>query len=373
MSKSQIFFISIGFFILALMATNPSLEEHRDEFRKKYENKLNSIEGSKNKEVVSLLSNIFLNVGDGFIDKLISRDNYLLFSITNLNFGGVTRNIGVGILGKVYTPDYDELAELLNAKGVDRQNDDQLVNTRDPDLSSSSEFYIDSLKKDSVERVNKNLLDSFSGNPLNTNIVRIGSQVWMTRNLDTDTFRNSDKIYFAKNRTQWDSVNDKRIAAYCYYGFDIKSSKNCGKLYNWFAVNDKRGLAPFGWSIPGNTEWKILINFVGENDAGTKLKSKVSWAEAFNASESKDSYSYRKNGTDQFGFNCLHCGSADGAYGNAVFWSKTSIDEWNADVLLIGGGGKYAEMWEDFQWDGHGVDMYLYKKNGFSVRCIKDK
>ena len=144
MSKSQIFFISIGFFILALMATNPSLEDHRDRVKKIYENKLNSMEDSKSQEVVNLLSNIFSNVGDGFIDKLISRDNYLLFSITKLNFGGVTRNIGFGILGKVYAPDYDELSELLNAKIVDRQNDDELSDTNDADLSTSLE-----LKKDS--------------------------------------------------------------------------------------------------------------------------------------------------------------------------------------------------------------------------------
>jgi hypothetical protein len=126
------------------MATNPSLEDHRDRVKKIYENKLNSMEGSNSQEVLNLLSNIFSDVGDGFIDKLISRDNYLLFSITKLNFGGVTRNIGFGILGKVYAPDYDELAGLLNAKGVNMQNTDQLANAKESDLNPSL-----GLKKDS--------------------------------------------------------------------------------------------------------------------------------------------------------------------------------------------------------------------------------
>jgi uncharacterized protein (TIGR02145 family) len=51
--------------------------------------------------------------------------------------------------------------------------------------------------------------------------------------------------------------------AWCYYENDAKNGVKYGKLYNWYAVNDARGLAPAGWHVPTDYEWEVLSTFLG--------------------------------------------------------------------------------------------------------------
>ena len=90
--------------------------------------------------------------------------------------------------------------------------------------------------------------------------VKIGKQVWMKENLDVATFRNGEAIPFAKDKSQWLFAVANKIPAYCYVSFDQKFEP-LGKLYNWYAVNDSRGLAPIGYHIPSDDEWTLLENF----------------------------------------------------------------------------------------------------------------
>lgn len=83
----------------------------------------------------------------------------------------------------------------------------------------------------------------------------IGNQIWMAANLDVATFRNGDPIPEAKTNEEWiDAANAKR-PAWCYYDNDPVNGKKYGRMYNWYAVNDPRGLAPAGWHIPSLEEW----------------------------------------------------------------------------------------------------------------------
>lgn len=106
----------------------------------------------------------------------------------------------------------------------------------------------------------------------NAQTVTIGSQIWMTKNLDVANFRNGDPIPEAKTDAEWEAAGENEQPAWCYYDNDTANGTKYGKLYNWYAVNDPRGLAPTGYHIPTDAEWTKLSDYLG-NDAGTKMKS----------------------------------------------------------------------------------------------------
>ncbi len=106
-------------------------------------------------------------------------------------------------------------------------------------------------------------VDDFSKDEYKTTI--IGNQIWMTENLNVSTFRNGDTIFHAKNNADWELAGKLHIPAYCYYDNDPSKGSAFGKLYNWFAVMDERGLAPEGFYIPDNEEYWILLKYYGMN------------------------------------------------------------------------------------------------------------
>jgi uncharacterized protein (TIGR02145 family) len=130
--------------------------------------------------------------------------------------------------------------------------------------------------------------------------VKIGSQTWMNRNLDVDRFRNGDPIPYAKNWEELKQYSKNAQPAYCYLNFDTANGKKYGKLYNFYAVMDKRGLAPAGWHVPSKAEWEQLINFLGgEYEAGVKMRSTKGW-------DIKDKYGFAPgNGNNSSGLNLL--------------------------------------------------------------------
>jgi len=186
------------------------------------------------------------------------------------------------------------------------------------------------------------------------NEVTIGTQVWMTKNLDVSVFRNGDPIPEAKSDEEWKSAGDNKQPAWCYYKNDPANGTKYGKLYNWYAVSDSRGLAPVGYHIPSDAEWTILTDYLGGADiAGAKMKSKQDWCA-------------NGNGTNSSGFSGLPGGyrSDGGAFGNigkiGYWWSYTegkSLGAWGRNLICASGA----------------VGGYDYsKEGGFSVRCLRD-
>lgn len=186
--------------------------------------------------------------------------------------------------------------------------------------------------------------------------VTIGTQVWMTKNLDVSKFRNGDPIPEAKTVEEWSAYNGAREPAWCYFDNDPANGAKYGKLYNWYAVNDARGLAPAGWHIPSDDEWTILTDYLGGvNTAGYKMKSKSGWKE-------------NGNGTNSSGFSGLPGGGRDyngpfnsdsvGSYG--LWWSSMEDDTSNAWGRYLG-----------YFYGDVGRNSFP-KANGFSVRCLRD-
>ena len=92
------------------------------------------------------------------------------------------------------------------------------------------------------------------------NVSTLCNQVWMAKNLDVTTYRNGDVIPQVTDASEWLNLT---TGAWCWYNNDSTNKSVYGKLYNWYAVNDPRGLAPEGWHIPTAGEWDALINCNG--------------------------------------------------------------------------------------------------------------
>ena len=205
--------------------------------------------------------------------------------------------------------------------------------------------------------------------------VLIGTQVWTDKNLNVANYRNGDPITYAADATQWNNANNAGEGAYTYLKFASgDGGAKYGKLYNWFAVNDSRGLAPVGYHIPTLAEWTTLRNTQPYN--GTTLKSNTNdWSASFsnvnnNLTVVPDVNYGLYNGNNSSGFNALPGGSifpngTNGNYGSASFWTATP------DV-----SNPLKAEWMYF----HSTYFYIgsvccftYEKgNGMAVRLVKD-
>jgi uncharacterized protein (TIGR02145 family) len=183
--------------------------------------------------------------------------------------------------------------------------------------------------------------------------VTIGTQVWMTKNLDVDRFRNGDPIPEAKTTEEWENAGENKQPAWCYYDNDPKNGEKYGKLYNWYAVSDSRGLAPEGWHVPSNDEWTVLTDNLG---SGYKIKDTYGWTS--NGNETKSTNSSGFSGLP--GGDRSYVGSFDFIGYHGYWWSSTEGNTNNAWSRTL--NYRYGFV------DG----FTNHKGNGFSVRCLRD-
>lgn len=95
--------------------------------------------------------------------------------------------------------------------------------------------------------------------------IKVGPHEWTTHNLDVGKFRNGEAIPEVKSNQAWEKAWKNEEPAWCYYENDAGNGQKMGRLYNWFALNDPRGLAPQGWHIPNREEWKHLAEHANDN------------------------------------------------------------------------------------------------------------
>ena len=169
--------------------------------------------------------------------------------------------------------------------------------------------------------------------------VKIGLQEWASEDLKVTKFRNGEDIPLVTDNKEWSELT---TAAYCI-------SPKGHYLYNWYAVNDPRGLAPEGFHVPTDDEWTELIDFLGGEAVAGKTMKTGEWG-----------------GANSSGFSALPGGLRsyyDGLFyyvgGNGNWWSSSAIGTLNAWSRIL-----YSAN-DDVYRD------YYYLRDGFSVRCLK--
>lgn len=183
--------------------------------------------------------------------------------------------------------------------------------------------------------------------------IKIGNQTWMSKNLEVTVFRNGDEIPEVKTNKAWKEAAKAKQPAWCYYENEEAMGVKYGKLYNWYAVMDPRGLAPDGWQIPSQKDWDVLVSALGKEN-GIQLKSEQGWMDG-------------GNGTNASGFNLLP-GGQRGENGMFLFeemgaylWTCNEVDKKEAHNKCI------------TDTDSELDNYKLSQGNGLSVRCVKEK
>lgn len=195
----------------------------------------------------------------------------------------------------------------------------------------------------------KEFVKDIDGNMYTT--VEIGTQTWMVQNLKVTKYKNGDPIPTLDNDAlTWGSLTSGAFSNY------YNNSLSNGLLYNWYAVNDSRGLAPEGWHIPSEAEWTILFNFLGgEAIAGSKLKERGTAHWCAPNDDATNSTGFTALPTDWrldigFGTGCE----------DSSFWSSDEDDDQHAhNIFLFNGTGEISRVINQ-------------KYVGWGVRCIKD-
>lgn len=247
------------------------------------------------------------------------------------------------------------------------------------------------------------VLQTFIGKCQTIKQVRIGGQTCMAQNANVERFRNGDFIQEAKTNQEWMKAFDNRQPAWCYYNNDPSQGTKHGKLYNWYAVNDPRGLAPLGWHVPDNNEWSFLIEYLGgDYVAGTKMKNIDGWQGYQRGGETPETCANCKNwnneyrgkvachtckdtrivykflpivkhsggGSNTSGFAGLPSGSRDreGYFHSMSFsgfwWGSGNFRDYSAPSVYL--MNIYPKIFIDFS-----VSV-LDKRGGLSVRFIRD-
>jgi uncharacterized protein (TIGR02145 family) len=202
--------------------------------------------------------------------------------------------------------------------------------------------------------------------------VKIGTQEWLSKNLNVDHFANGDPIPEAKTEEDWKRAGENKQPAWCYYNNDLASGRVYGKLYNWYAVSDPRGLAPKGWHVPSDNEWDVLIKRLAgrtvdinkPHPSGNAIR--YSTDRVSKALKSVDGWNNYGNGTNTSGITGRPGGGRNptGSFdeiGHCAYWWSSS-DSGEVDAWC-----RFLFSYSDVAWKSE-YNMAC----GYSVRCVKD-
>jgi uncharacterized protein (TIGR02145 family) len=194
--------------------------------------------------------------------------------------------------------------------------------------------------------------------------VTIGTQIWSSKNLDVATYRNGDPIPQVTDPTQWSNLT---TGAWCWYNNDsVAYAATYGRLYNWYAVNDPRGLAPQGWHVPNQAEWNILVNYIDpagadtvcrvcgqSSTAGGAMKNTIGWNSPNFGATNSSGFSGLPGGARMLG-EFYYVGD------RGFWWSASASTTWAAKHWLLLSQNSFVAIDEN------------YKNIGFSVRVVRD-
>ena len=195
--------------------------------------------------------------------------------------------------------------------------------------------------------------------------INYGTQDWAIENAEVVTYRDGTPIPQVTDATEWFNLT---TGAWCYYDNDPTK----GKLYNWFAVTDSRNIAPQGWHIADDEEWRILENYLidnGYNFDGSTTGNKIAKAMASTTGWSQRTAAGApgndQSSNNRCGFNAFPNGNREGSnFGNvgtiATFWTTGSGQPTNAKNVQI--RGSQTSIFSNRH----------YRQNGYPIRFIRD-
>ena len=203
----------------------------------------------------------------------------------------------------------------------------------------------------------------YDGNVYQT--VLIGDQCWMMENLKVTHYRNGEAIPHVTDSETWAGLT---TGAYCNYGNDEGNVSTYGRLYNWYAVDDSRKIAPEGWHVATDEEWKQLEMFLGMSqaeadttgwrgtDEGGKLKEAgtTHWASPNTGATNESGFTALPGGYRHVG------GNFHSMYWSANFWSSTELSSLGAWYRTV--NCDYSQV----------LRTNVNEPTGFSVRCVRD-
>lgn len=186
-------------------------------------------------------------------------------------------------------------------------------------------------------------------------VVTIGSQCWMGENLKVTHFRDGSPIPEVADSTDWKNLTTPGMVS---YDNDHAYDATYGKLYNWFAVGDARGICPDGWHVPHDNEYQVLTKYLDpEGDfAGGRMKE----------AGTEHWLTPNEGANNSSGFTALPGGMRfrEGQFQwlgeNGLFWSTRQDGDFEAYFLTLTYDGADAHR------------TFIYKQSGFSCRCVKD-
>lgn len=195
--------------------------------------------------------------------------------------------------------------------------------------------------------------------------VKIGKQVWMAENLRVGSFRNGDKIDNAPSVPVYLKYANKDLSSlpsyWCNYSADAKLDNSYGKLYNLAAVYNHSNIAPEGWHVATEKDWKELLEFTGSPE---KLMAETGWI-----NRDKD-----YGGSNETGFNALPGGGRvfagyENLYRAGKWWAAEP-----KSVVLHAKSNARGDEGVVFCIDESREGEYQWKSRAcfYSVRCVKD-
>jgi uncharacterized protein (TIGR02145 family) len=188
--------------------------------------------------------------------------------------------------------------------------------------------------------------------------VNIGGYNWMTKNLSVTTYANGDAIPEVSDPTAWAALT---TGAWCYYNNDPSTEPVYGRLYNWFAVADIRGLKPdneYGWVVPVEAAFNYLFTTVSNDGGALKEAGTAHWLAP------------NTGATNSSGFTAVPGGvrQANGTFGG----SGESIGE-ASEYWVAGTAGGTDARSEGIYYNENGTYYNIFNQNaGLSVRCFWD-
>lgn len=192
----------------------------------------------------------------------------------------------------------------------------------------------------------------------------IGTQEWMAENLNTGIYRNGDSILGNLSQEEWSALYFNENGAWTYYLDAPNYSCPHGKLYNWYACADERGLCPTGWHVPSYSDWFLLINYLGgESVAGGKMKTVGTFETGSNIW-----FSPNVGATNSSGFS----GIASGLRANDQYlYIRERSDWWSSTDETAPGVGQAWTCLLDHLGEGAYLN-WIGKSMASPVRCLKD-